>query len=147
MKTKLVAIFASLFLICNVFTVSAQSSVFEISWISNYVSYNGLLVLNNDNRGLFKVKYYNSMIQSNFWVSQKAVLTNQYDNYGNCMSYIYCSYPVTEPYTPYAADNFLVYPNGAMYTQDAGGSWSTLITATKIAPQYWQAKLYEYNID
>ena len=99
-----------------------------------------------DNTGIFAVKYFLQNIGW-IWVAQDAVLTNRYDMYGNCTSYINCYNPLSVPQVPYAADNFIIYPNGAMYTQDAMGNWSTLITARPIERRYWSAKFTEYELN
>lgn len=126
-------------------SVMAQSNITEIVWNDcNGITYRGLMVLYPNNRGVFKVNYY-TYITGWVWVQQDAYLTNTYDVYG-CTSYINCYNPRTVPYTPYAADNFICYPNGAMYTQDAAGKWSTLITAYLIPPNNWRTKLSEYGL-
>ena len=124
---------------------NAQSMVTEISWNMYNQNYTGLLVLYPNNRGIFKVKTYNASVGW-VWIQQDAVLTNQYDIYGNCTSYINCYNPKTNPYIPYAADNFLVYPNGAIYTQDSAGNWSTQIVAMVVPDYNWQYKFNEYGI-
>lgn len=125
----------------------SQSMVSEITWTdSESTTYEGLLVLYPDNTGIFKVKFYNSVVGW-VWVLQSAILTNRYDIYGNCTSFINCSYPRTSPNVGYSADNFLVYPNGTMYTQDYQGKWSTLIYATIIQQRYWKSKFREYGLD
>jgi len=144
MKTKLfVVVLFLIFLSCKSY---GQSMVTEITWTdAEYTTYKGLLVLYPNNQGCFKVKFYNESVGW-IWVYQNAVLNNQYDYYGNCTSFINCSYPQAEPYVPYSADNFVVYPNGAMYTQDYSGKWSTLITAIVIQSQYWNRKFQEYGL-
>ena len=121
--------------------------VSEITWTdAEYVTYKGLLVLYPNNEGFFVVKFYNSTYGL-VYCFQNAKLTNQYDMYGNCTSFINCSYPRVTPNLPYAADNFIVYPNGYMYTQDYYGKWSTLINCVVIQPEYWKMKLKEYGIE
>ena len=125
---------------------NSQSFVSEITWVdANNITYQGLLVLYPNNYGDFMVKYYHPYAGW-IWCHQNAQLTNQYDAYGNCTSFINCSNPQTQPYQPYSADCFLVYPNGSMYTQDYAGNWSTLITAIVIQPAYWNSKLKEYGL-
>ena len=120
--------------------------VSEISWNVYSQNYTGLLVLNQNNRGILRIKTYINGTGW-VWIQEDAVLTNQYDIYGNCTSYINCYNPKTIPYVPWAADNFVIYPNGTMYTQDASGTWSTMIAAY-IVPEYnWQAKFNEYGIE
>lgn len=124
----------------------SQSMVTEISWMDvEQTTYQGLLVLYPNNQGHFRVKFYHP-VAGWVWVGQNATLTNQYDMYGNCTSFINCSYPQTSPYVPYSADNFIVYPNGTMYTQDYQGKWSTRIVARVIQPVYWQSKFSEYGL-
>lgn len=133
-------------MLCVAVGAKSQSLVTEITWTtSDYTTYQGLLVLYPNNTGDFVVKFYNPSVGW-VWVHQKATLTNQYDVYGSCTSYITCSYPQTQPYVPYYADNFVVYPNGQMYTQDAQGAWSTLITAMVIQQPYWSGKFREYGL-
>lgn len=142
---KIVVLFF-LCLISSANLAKSQSMVSEITWTdANYITYQGLLVLYPNNRGDFMVKFYDANIGW-VWCHQKATLTNQYDAYGNCLSYINCSYPKTSPSVPYSADNFLIYPNGAMYTQDYSGNWSTLITAYVVQSAYWQSKMQEYGL-
>ena len=123
----------------------AQSMVTEISWNVYNQNYTGLLVLYPNNRGTLKIKTFIAGTGW-VWVQQDAVLTNQYDIYGNCTSYINCYKPQTTPYVPWAADNFIVYPNGTMYTQDASGTWSTAIVAYVVPSNNWQNKFREYGI-
>ena len=135
-----------LFLLAVPLTTNAQSTVMEISWNAYGENYKGLLILYSNNNGVFKVKHYSSDIGW-VWVRQDATLTNQYDIWGNCTSYINCYNPkVTNPYVIYYADNFVIYPNGQMFTQDAGGTWSTLIVYNIIDPIYWRKKFQEYRI-
>lgn len=128
-------------------TVNAQSMVSEISWNIYNVNYTGLLVLYPNNKGVFKVKTYDPYLGW-VWIQQDAVLTNQYDMWGNCTCYINCYNPrVSSPYyTDYAADNFVVFPDGSMYAQDDAGTWSTLIVAYVVNPVDWQYKFQEYGI-
>lgn len=127
-------------------TCKAQSSVMEVSWNVYPFNYTGLLVLFPNNQGIFKVVSSNP-VNGTYWVEQDATLTNQFDMYGNCTSYIYCRNPrVSVPNMVYAADNFVIFPNGAMYTQDAAGAWSTQIVAQMIPTYNWAAKLQQYSI-
>lgn len=123
----------------------AQSLVMEVSWNVYNQNYTGLLVMYPNNKGIFKVKTFIVNIGW-VWVTQDAVLTNKYDILGNCTSYINCYNPKTNPYVPWSADNFVIFPNGSMYTQDASGTWSTQIVASLINAMYWQSKFREYNI-
>ena len=50
-------------------------------------------------------------------------------------------------YVPYSADNFIVYPDDSMYTQDYYGKWSILISARVIPAGYWRDKFIEYGIN
>lgn len=144
MKKRILLLLSVFFL--SVVCANAQSMVSEIKWTdADYVTYNGLLILYPDNSGIFVVKFYHPTYGI-VYCRQNARLTNQFDMYGNCISFINCSYPRVTPNLPYSADNFIVYPNGCMYTQDYSGKWSTLITHCVIQPQYWKAKYREYNI-
>ena len=117
------------------------STVMEIQWEQSGITYTGLLLLYPNNTGCFKVKYfYGSWI----WCYQDARLTSTRDVFGNVTSYINCYNPKCA--LPYAADNFVIYPNGNMYTQDAAGNWSTLIQAVIIDPRYWAIKKNEYGL-
>ena len=124
----------------------AQSMVTEISWNVYNQNYTGLLVLYPNNTGILKVKTFVAGTGW-VWITEDAVLTNQYDGWGNATSYINCYNPKTTPYIPYAADNFLVYPNGNMFTQDASGTWSTSIAAYVVAAGNWQNKFREYGLN
>ena len=126
-------------------TCKAQSMVTEISWNVYNQNYTGLLVLYPNNRGVLKIKTFIVGIGW-VWVIQDAVLKNQYDIWVNCTSYINCYNPKTTPYVPWSADNFVVYPNGNMYTQDASGTWSTAIVAYIVPTNNWQNKFREYGI-
>ncbi len=127
-------------------TTNAQQMVTEISWNVYSQNYTGLLILDSDNTGILKIKSYFPQIGW-VWIAQDAILTNQFDVYGNCTSYINCYNPVTYPYVPYSADNFVVYPDGSMYTMDSSGTWSTMIVAY-VVPQYsWATKFNEYGIE
>lgn len=147
MKNVCLKVICLLIVVMALFPYKArcQSMVTEISWNVYNQNYTGLLVLYPNNRGTLKIKTF--IVGTGWvWVQQDAVLTNQYDYLGNCTSYINCYNPKTTPYVPWAADNFVVYPNGAMYTQDASGTWSTQIVAYVVATQNWQSKFREYGI-
>lgn len=123
----------------------AQSSVMEVSWNVYTTNYTGLLVLYPNNQGVLKIRSYDPNIGT-IWIEQDATLTNQYDVFGNCTSYINCRNPRTSANIVYYADNFVVFPNGSMYTQDAAGTWSTQIVAQMIPAYNWQTKMNQYNI-
>lgn len=132
---------ATFVLILSLVSAKAQSTVMEIQWGQSGITYTGLLLLYPNNTGCFKVKYfYGSWI----WCYQDAKLTSTRDVFGNVTSYINCYNPKCA--LPYAADNFVIYPNGNMYTQDAAGNWSTLIQAVIIDPRYWAIKKNEYGL-
>lgn len=137
--------FIMLFLLTIPLVTKAQSVVTEISWNVYNQNYTGLLVLYPNNKGILKVKTFIAGTGW-VWVQEDAVLTKQYDMWGNCTSYINCYNPKTNPYIPWAADNFVVYPNGTIYTQDASGTWSTQIVAYVVATNNWQNKFREYGI-
>jgi len=139
-KTIVLCLLAMMSVACK-----AQSMVTEISWNVYSQNYTGLLVLYPNNKGILKVKTFIAGTGW-VWVQQDAVLTNQYDIYGNCTFYINCYNPKTTPYVPWSADNFIIYPNGVMYTQDASGTWSTQIVAYVVQPINWQNKFKEYGI-
>ncbi len=123
----------------------AQSSVMEVSWNVYSTNYTGLLVLFPNNQGILKICSYDPTFGTT-WIEQDATLTNQYDVFGNCTSYINCRNPRTSSNIVYYADNFVIFPNGSMYTQDAAGTWSTQIVAQMIPSYNWQAKMKQYNI-
>jgi len=127
------------------FCGKAQSMVTEISWQVYSTTYNGLLVLYPNNQGILKICSYDPSIGTT-WIEQDATLTNQYDMFGNCTSYINCRNPRISANIVYYADNFVVFPNGNMYTQDASGTWSTLIAAQVVPTYNWQSKFQQYNI-
>lgn len=135
----------TLFLLAMPLITKAQSVVTEISWNVYNQNYTGLLVLYPNNKGILKVKTYIAGTGL-VWVQEDATLTIQYDMWGNRTSYINCYNPKTNPYVPWAADNFVIYPNGAMYTQDASGTWSTQIVAYIVDTYNWQNKFREYGI-
>ena len=68
------------------------------------------------NTGIFVVNYWHPEMQTNITVVQDVSIRNQSDMYGNCTTFLNCYNPKAYPYTPYSADNFIIYPNGAMYT-------------------------------
>lgn len=134
-----------LFLLTFPMICKAQSSVMEVSWNVYTTNYTGLLVLYPNNQGILKICSYDPNIGT-IWIEQDATLTNQYDIFGNCTSYINCRNPRTSANIVYYADNFVIFPNGRMYTQDAGGTWSTQIVAQMISTYNWQSKMKQYNI-
>lgn len=122
----------------------SQSMVTEISWNVYTQNYKGLLVMYPNNRGILRVKTFIAGTGW-VWVQEDAVRTNQFDSWGNCTTYINCYNPKTVPYVPWSADNFVIFPNRAMYTQDASGTWSTQIGAYIVPAQYWPGKFREYG--
>ena len=124
----------------------AQSNVMEITWNMGNVPYKGLMVIYPNNIGKFVVNYWNYNLQTYVRVIQDVRVNYQYDLYGNCTTFLNCYYPKTYPASPYSADNFIIYPNGAMYTQDYAGAWSTAIIAQGISPNLWQSKFREYGL-
>ncbi len=124
----------------------AQSSVMEVSWNVYNSNFTGLMVMFPDNTGIFKLRTFVPGTGW-VWVLQDAVLTNQFDAWGNCTVYINCFNPRTVPYVPYNADNFVIFPNGAMYTQDSAGTWSTQIVASMVPAVYWPSKFQEYGLN
>ena len=124
----------------------AQSNVMEITWNMGNVPYKGLMVIYPNNTGKFVVNYWNYNLQTYVRVMQDVRVNYQYDLYGNYTTFLNCYYPKTYPSSPYSADNFIIYPNGAMYTQDYAGAWSTAIIAQGISPNLWQSKFREYGL-
>ena len=130
------------FVVCAMLA-RAQSMVMEIQWSDGILNYSGLVVMYPNNSGCCKVKYY-LPYEGWVWCYQDARLSTSTDIYGNVTSYINCFNPRCSE--PYAADSFVIYPNGQMYTRDAAGSWSTRIVAVVIQPLYWAAKKAEYGL-
>lgn len=144
-----IRLLASLFvvvLLSSAQNARAQSAVLEITW-NVYTTYKGLMVTYPDNSGLFVVNFWSPDIAQNVTVLQDVRVSYQYDIYGNCTTFLNCFNPETYPYVPYSADNFVIYPNGTMYTQDYSGNWTTAIIATMIDPRMWSAKFREYGLD
>lgn len=149
MKTKILNKFAKIILIFALLAIpsviKAQSTVMEISWQVYSSTHTGLLVLYPNNEGFLKLCYYDPNVGT-AWVEEDAVLTNTFDGYGNCTSFINCFNPRTYPYVQWSADNFVINPDGSMFTMDAAGTWSTLIAA-RIVPAYeWRSIFNQYNI-
>lgn len=140
LKIVIVLLLFTLPIICK-----AQSSVMEVSWNVYSTNYTGLLVLYPNNQGILKICSSDPVLGMT-WIDQDATLTNQYDVFGNCTSYINYRNPRTSSNIVYYADNFVIFPNGRMYTQDAAGTWSTQIVAQMIPSYNWQAKMKQYNI-
>lgn len=110
----------------------------EISWMIGYVNYTGLMVIYTNNRGIFKLRTPNVIVQD-------VVFSNP----GTGYTYFRCSnprYTNNQPASGYAADNFVVYPNGRMVTSDASGISSMMITYSIISSSYWQSKLDTYGL-
>lgn len=139
-KTVFLCLIVMLPLLCK-----AQSTVTEVSWVINGATHQGLLVLYPNNNGFLKIKVYVGGIGW-VWVLEDAVFSSQGNVYGSSTFYINCYNPRTTPYVPWAADNFVIYPNGSMFTQDAAGQWSTAIIANPVPVGSWQYKFREYNI-
>lgn len=142
---KFLLLFSSL-LICASFEANAQARVVEISWMDyEYTQYQGVIVMYANNKGMVYSRFYNPMVGT-VYVSQQATLTNTYDYFGNCTSFINCSYPDTTPYVPYSADNFAFFPDGSVYTQDYSGKWSTVVQY-RIVPEYdWGNVIDSYSL-
>lgn len=143
--TKKAFIALVLFLLTFPMICKAQSLVMEVSWNLYTTNYTGLSVLYPNNQGTLKICSYDPNIGT-IWIEQDATLTNQYDAFGNCTSYINCRNPRTSANIVYYADNFVIFPNGRIYTQDAGGNRSTQIVARMIPTYDWQSKMKQYNI-
>lgn len=140
-RVAIILLFSLLPALCK-----AQSMVTEVSWRVYSTTYTGLLVLFPNNQGILKICSYDPNIGTT-WIEQDATLTNQYDMFGNCTSYINCRNPRTTSNIVYYADYFVVFPNGRMYTQDAAGTWSTQIVAQVVPTYNWQNKFQQYNIN
>lgn len=66
----------------------AQSSVMEVSWNVSLLTIQGCFLYPN-NQGILKICSYDPNIGT-IWIEQDATVTNQYDVFGNCTSYINC---------------------------------------------------------
>lgn len=147
---KLIATLSTILIMSG--TLSAQSllhgmdSMYEIRWNVEGVLYKGLLAYYDDGQAVLTVNYY-LYPYGTISVVETAVIQNDCDYFGNCTTYIFCTNPVSYPAVPYAADNFVIYPNGSMYAQDAFGSWTNLITANIVPRMSWRHKLREYGYD
>ena len=118
----------------------------EISWYAYGVNYSGLMVTFSDNTGGFVVDYYLNGV-GYVKVVQSVNVRYQYDAWGNCTTFLYGYDAVSDPPVAYSPDSFIIYPNGNMYTQDASGVWSTMITA-RIVPGYqWNSVFRKYGLD
>lgn len=139
-------LFYSLFFVM-LSAVKAQSSVMEIRWDDHMgITYTGLVVLHPNNLGFMKVKY-NIYPYGWIWCVQDMERTVHRDPFGNITTYLTGSSPrISDSRLMYAADTFIIYPNGSMYTQDASGQWSTKIRATVIEPRFWIVKFNEYGL-
>lgn len=138
-------LFVLIFSFIAVHSAHAQLVVTEISWRVYNQLYTGLLAIYPGDTGFFVVKFFNPQIGL-VRVQQDASLTKKMDIYGNTTFYINCYNPVAYPYVPYSADNFIMYPNGQIYTQDASGTWSTIVTQNVIKEEHWSIKLAEYGL-
>lgn len=135
-----------LFLLLLPMISKAQSTVSELSWNdATGATQSGLLVLYPNNKGFLKLKSFIPQVGW-VWVLEDAVFSFQTDFYGNTTYYINCFNPRTSPYVPWSADNFVIYPNGSMFTMDAAGMWSTQIRMNAIANYNWQRKFNEYGV-
>lgn len=144
----------SMVLFCTIFAttsfqkVQAQqvNNVMEISWYCYGINYTGLMITYTDNTGDFVVNYYlNNVGHIRVW--QSIDVRHQYDAWGNCTTFLIGYNAESYPSVPYSPDSFIIYPNGNMYTQDANGVWSTLITAKIIAKYQWNNAFRKYGID
>lgn len=125
--------------------IKAQVRVVEIRWIDcEQTTYQGVIVMDSDSQGKLYSKFYHPSAGI-VYVSQQVTMSHNYDLFGNCTSYLYCSYPNTTPYVPYTADNFIFYPNGAIYTQDYSGKWSTVVQQRLVPVDYWSDVIRSYR--
>lgn len=125
----------------------AQSvnNMMEISWYAYGVTYSGLMVTFTDNTGGFVVDFYHNGV-GYVRVVQDVNVRYQYDAWGNCTTYLYGYNAVSSPSVYYSPDSFVIYPNGMMYTQDASGVWSTMITARMVPSYQWSSTLRKYGL-
>ena len=84
-----------LFLLTFPMICKAQSSVMEVSWNVSLLTIQGCFLYPN-NQGILKICSYDPNICT-IWIEQDATVTNQYDVFGNCTSYINCRNPMASP--------------------------------------------------
>ena len=118
----------------------------EISWYAYGINYNGLMLTSTDNTGMFFVNYYLPNV-GYIQVVQDVRIRNQYDRWGNCTTFLYGYNVVSDPPVAYSPDNFIIYPNGSMYTQDNNGVWSTAIAARVVPENQWRTPMRKYGIN
>lgn len=118
----------------------------EISWYVNGLNYNGLMVTYDDDTGDFIVNAYLPYV-GYIQVFQDIRINTQCDGWGNCTTYFYGYNAVSDPPIAYSPDNFVIFPDGTMFTQDDSGTWSTAITARVVPVSQWRTTLRKYGIN
>ncbi len=127
--------------------VQAQKNVMmEISWYAYGATYSGLMTTYADNTGDFIVNYYRPNV-GYIQVHQDVRVNTKCDGWGNCITYLYGYNVTSDPPVAYIPDNFVIYPNGTVYTQDYNGMWSIPVTARIVPVNQWRATLRRYGIN
>lgn len=115
-------------------------TVMEISWNHMGTVYTGLMTTMTDNTGLFVGSFFQPYVGTVTVIETMSVQAS-YDMYGNYVLYLIGTAVETTPQVPYGADSFMILSNGAMYTQDTLGNWSTAIAAY-VVPEYLQEQYF-----
>jgi hypothetical protein len=129
----------------SLFSFSAFSqTAWEITWDFYGTRHQGLLLVDEDDTGLLRVKcwnIYNGVLLD--IVDQDVVMERVYDGVA-----IYCYRPRTMyGNITYSADNFKIFNNGSMYMQDDNGNWSTAIVMYQIMTTFQlNSKMREYGL-
>lgn len=139
MKKILIALITT---ICLGFGANAQSLVAEIGWTDvENTYYQGVLVMYPNNQGTLYVWFYNPMV-GNVAVAQSAVMSFDYDG----TAYVNCGNPSTNPYVPYAADNFIFFNDGSVFTQDYSGKYTTNVVYRVVPSNEWHSVFAKYGL-
>lgn len=140
--------FLGLVLLLSASFAYGQELVFEVTWTDQAdVTYNGLVVLMNNEGGFIK-EYYYSENSGKVWVRQDITAEVDIDRLGNQIIYLIGSNPQTDnDDVVYYADTFVIYPNSTWFTQDANGNSSEDIHTSEVATSNWQSKFREYKIN
>ena len=134
-----------LILVCLVALCSLPAfsqSAWEITWDFYGIRHQGLMMLDDDNTGFFRVNcynlYYGNLIDV---VDQDVIARSVYDGV-----VLNCYNPRSAYSTMYSADNFKIFQNGAMYMMDDSGNWSTMITMSEVRLSNLNRMLIKYGL-
>lgn len=147
-RKRLVGLLAVLlFSTLSIQKVQAQeiSVIMEISWQVYGINYHGLMVTYTDNTGDFIVDTYLPNI-GYVRIFQDIRVNIQCDGWGNCTTFLYGYNAVSDPPVAYSPDNFVIYQDGSMFTQDDSGTWSTAISARIVPTIQWKSTLRKYGL-